>query len=159
MLQVLFVSNISFLDEIHEVWVSVLLDGCLKLHGGDFAIIVLVNVVEDLLDILSPALFELEVVDISDGLDGLEDLLEGPGTIIVGINGIEDSSFNLSHGDLTIVVLINVVEDFLDLSSGWWVAVVLSSAVFVDDVHDLIHGEGTITVGIDGLEHLIEWHL
>lgn len=147
------------MHEVGEVWVSVLGDGFLELGGGDITVLVGVDGVEGVLDDLLPALVEGHVELVGHGFEGMEDLVELPGTVVVGVDGVEDGGLDLVWGDLAVGVGVDVVEDVLHVGSGWWGAVVLGSAVLVDHVHDLVHGEGTVTVGIDGLEHLVEWHL
>ena len=65
-------------------------DSGFDLIHGDFFVSVGVNLFEDLLDLLFPALWQLHLVLLGVSGDGGEDLLEGEGAISVGVEGLED---------------------------------------------------------------------
>jgi len=72
---------------------------------------------------------------------------------------VEDGTFDLLHGDFTVIVGINLIEDLLDLSfPALWEFEVVFSGESSDGISDFFHGEALVSVGVNFLEHLIEWH-
>lgn len=109
------------LEEVVDIWDTVLLDSFPELSWGGFAISIGVNALDSVFDHLLPALDELVLGEFGDGLDGIKELVKRDESIIVSVNSLEDIGAHLLWRDLSALISIGLLEFLLDhlLPSLW----------------------------------------
>jgi len=89
-------------------------DGSLELFLGDFFVTVGVNHLEDFCDILFPSSSEFDSVLFGMSLDGFDNLLQAPFSIIVSVDGEVLGIQKLFLGNSTVTIFINLIAYILD---------------------------------------------